>query len=142
MAARRRSDDPPPPPIIRVAPLGELQAYTVYEHELDTLARGSPGSTLLSFSYALIPVAITILVTLLSTTVSQVVFVVFVCAFLILLIAGVICLVLGWQTSGSTHTLVEQIKNRMPPPPTIQQTGGQEIEPAGPPPAGRSEGQP
>lgn len=42
-------------PVVRVAPLGELNAYTVYEHELDTLAKGSPGSHLLGIGYALIP---------------------------------------------------------------------------------------
>jgi len=107
--------------VIRVAPLGELKAYTVYEHELDTLARGAPGSTLLNFSYALIPVAITLLVTLLSTTVSATVLILFVCAFLIFLLAGIICLVLGWQTGWSNQGLINSIKNRMPPPPAIQQ---------------------
>jgi hypothetical protein len=42
-------------PVVRVAPLGELNAYAVYEHELDTLAKGSPSSHLLGISYALIP---------------------------------------------------------------------------------------
>lgn len=93
----------------------------VYEYELDALAEGSPGSVLLNFSYALIPVAVTILVTLLSTTVSPVVFTIFVCSFIIFLLAGTICLVLGWKTSESTRTLVEQIKSRMPPPPAIQE---------------------
>jgi hypothetical protein len=34
---------PPKPNPVRVAPLGELNAYTEYEHELDKLASGSPG---------------------------------------------------------------------------------------------------
>jgi hypothetical protein len=47
----------PQHPVIRVAPLGELNAYTVYEHELELLARGSPGGIFLNFALALLPLA-------------------------------------------------------------------------------------
>ncbi len=124
--ARKRAADQPPDPVIRYAPLGELKVYLVFEHELDMLAHGSPGSVFLNFAYALIPVAITILATLLSTDVSGTILVVFVCSFLIFLLAGIICLVVGWRGQLGTRALLEQIKNRMPPPPARQETPPEE----------------
>jgi hypothetical protein len=109
---------------------GELKAYTVYEHELDTLANGSPASVLLNLSYALIPVALTILVALLTTSVTDTVFVVFVCSFLVFLLAGIICLIVGWRSALGTRALAEQIKRRMPPLPELQQ-----LAPESPPPS-------
>jgi hypothetical protein len=35
-------EEKPAGPVIRYAPLGELRVYAVYEHELETLAHGSP----------------------------------------------------------------------------------------------------
>src|SRR2546421_12980669 len=43
-----RKKDSPPVPVVRVAPLGELKAYTVSEHELDKLESGSSVSDLLT----------------------------------------------------------------------------------------------
>jgi hypothetical protein len=52
----KKKDEPQPAqPVVRVAPLGELNVYTIYEHELVTLGQGSPGSVFLSFALALLP---------------------------------------------------------------------------------------
>jgi hypothetical protein len=111
--ARKKEETPP---VVRVAPLGELKAYTVSEHELDRLARGSVVSDLLTIAYALLSVAVTLLATLLSTTLDDLRLTHFFCAFLIFTIAGVICFIIGWRTRESVKSLVNEIKNRMPPP--------------------------
>src|SRR5438552_1880574 len=61
----------PTKPVVRVAPLGEIRAYTVYEHELDELAHGAWGSIHLNVGLALLPVAITICITLATITVES-----------------------------------------------------------------------
>ena len=58
-------------PVVRVAPLGELNAYAVYEHELDILASGSPGSNFLGISYALIPFSSAFLIALFGTDIPS-----------------------------------------------------------------------
>src|SRR5207248_6726060 len=122
------------------APLGELKVYMVTEEELDTLGRGSPGSVFLNFALALLPLSVAFLVTLLTTSISSVVgLVFFVCACLICFITGLICLVLAWQNHISTRAVVDKIKNRMPPAPPISQeapapgTGGETARVAKPP---------
>ena len=102
-------------PVIRVAPLGELNAYTIYEHELETLAEGSPGGLFLNFALALLPTAVGVIVTLRSGTMTDLNFMLFTSASIIFMIAGVICLALWRRTYKSVTTLVEEIKKRMPP---------------------------
>lgn len=111
---------PPKPnplqPVVRVAPLGELNAYAVYEHELDTLARGSPGSHLLGLSYALLPSSGAFVIAIFGTDIPSVrVFNVFVLTALVTGLAGAICLVLGVASHRSNTALVAEIKSRMPP---------------------------
>ena len=43
----RKGGKPPLPPVVRYAPLAELTVYSVYEHQLDLLAQGSPASLML-----------------------------------------------------------------------------------------------
>lgn len=120
MAAKSVSPAAPPPPpsgpVVRVAPLGELNAYTVYEHELDTLAAGSPGSNLLALSYALLPFAGALVIALIGTEIpSNRVYDAFVLGALVTGIAGGVCVVLGLAGYRSNKDLVAQIKGRMPP---------------------------
>ncbi len=105
----------PQQPVIRVAPLGELNAYTVYEHELETLALGSPAGLFLNFALALLPTALGIIVTLRSGAMTDLNFTIFTSAAIIFIVAGVICLTLWWRMHRSVRTLVEEIKRRMPP---------------------------
>jgi hypothetical protein len=46
-------------PPLRIAPLGELNAYVVYEHDLDRLAQGSPALVMLNFALFFLGVAAT-----------------------------------------------------------------------------------
>jgi hypothetical protein len=119
-------------PVIRVAPLGELNAYTIYEHELETLAEGSPGGLFLNFALALLPTAVGIIVALRSGTMTDLYFMLFTAASIIFLIAGAICLALWWRTHKNVTTLVEEIKKRMPLPLGIQ-TGPTALPASNPP---------
>jgi len=58
-------------PIVRVAPLGLLNAYPVYEYELDLLVAGSPGSQLLGLSYALIGFAVALAIAIFGTDINS-----------------------------------------------------------------------
>jgi hypothetical protein len=124
--AKKKTEGQPPPPVVRVAPLGELKAYTVSEHELERLARGSVGSDLLTIAYVLLSAAITLLVTILSAPLPQLHFILFFCSFLITTIAGIVCLIVGWRTRESARVLINEIKNRMPPPLAIQELSMQQ----------------
>lgn len=110
-----------PLPVIRVAPLGEIKAWVVLESELDVLERGSPSSIYLTFAVALLPTALSLFVAILSTTTSDRVFLTFLCVGVIFLIVGMLLLALWWQSHVSSRKLIEQIRNRMPPPPAIQE---------------------
>lgn len=115
--AKKKDESRPVLPLVRVAPLGELNVYPIYEHELETLGRGSTGSIYLNFSLALLPLSGSFLITLLSTAIStNAGLIFFICSSLISLLFGLLCLFLWWKTHINTKTLVEQIRNRMPPP--------------------------
>src|SRR4051812_16863528 len=106
-----------PAPVIRVAPLGELKVYEVAESELDQLAQGSPSALWLNFALALLPCAAGIVVTMISSNLSDLNFTLLTSVSLILVIAGVICLAFWLRTHEAPKDLLRQIKNRMPPPP-------------------------
>lgn len=112
---------PPKPspqvPVVRVAPLGALNAYPVYEYELDLLAAGSPGSQLLGASYALIGFAGALVIAIFGTDIpSDRTFTVFVLAAMVTGFGGGLCVLLGLRGFQSTKSLVAEIKSRMPPP--------------------------
>jgi hypothetical protein len=120
--AKKKED--PLQPIVRVASLGVLKAYTIQEHELDALARGSPGSVLFSFALAMLPLSGSFLITLLTTSIATTggqIF--FVCSCLITFLFGLLCLVLWWKTNVGIENLVQEIKNRMPAA-AVQETVG------------------
>lgn len=105
-------------PVVRVAPFGPLDAYPVYEYELDLLASGAPGSQLLGIAYALIGFAGALVIAIFGTDIpSDRVYSVFVLAALVTGLVGGICLVLGQKGFQTNHVLVAEIKRRMPPPP-------------------------
>jgi hypothetical protein len=104
-------------PVLRVAPLGELKVYTVTEAELDAIGRGSPGTVFLNFALALLPLSAAFVITLLSTTITQLgTLVFFVSACILCFLVGLLCLVLAVKYHTSTAKVIEKIKNRMPPP--------------------------
>lgn len=106
---------------MRVAPLGELRAYTISEHELERLEQGAPVSDLLTIGLCLLSAALTLLATLLSTSLSGTKLTLFFCALLITGLVGVICTLLGCRGRISTKELGRQIRSRMPDAPVVQQ---------------------
>jgi hypothetical protein len=128
LAARKKSDEQ----MVRIAPLGELRAYTISEHELEQLEQGAPVSDLLTIGLCLLSAALTVLATLLSTPLLQFTFTLFFCALLICGLGGGICTYLGWRMRTSTTKLVQQMRARMSDAPPIQQAAPQ--QPTGPPP--------
>lgn len=117
MAARKKSLDPR----FRVAPLGEVRAYTILEFELEKLEQGSPVSNLLTIGLCLLSAAVTLLTTLLSTVLPEKSFLLFFCAFLIFGSIGAICTFLGWRLRINTTELARQIRARMPDVPSLEQ---------------------
>jgi predicted neutral ceramidase superfamily lipid hydrolase len=116
-----QDDSLPVLPVIRVAPLGEIKIYQILEGELDRLANGPPESIYLNFALTLLPVSFTLLVTLLTTTIrSSRLYQSFVLIAAVTLIIGVILLILWARNRSSTRRLIEDIRNRMPPPPSLQ----------------------
>jgi hypothetical protein len=100
-------------PAIRVAPPRELNAYVVFEQQLDLLAQGSPSSLFLNFSLFFLGVAATSFGTLVSIPgTSDRAYYTFLIVFLVTLIAGAVLLVLWQRTHTSASRLIEEINRR------------------------------
>lgn len=120
MATRKLADDRPAPPIVRYAPLGELKVYEISEAELEKLEGGPPGQVHLSFALALLPAALTILVTLQTAEIrADRVYYGYWIAFWLLSVQGLTSLLRWWLTRGSLTRLVTEIRSRMPAKPGI-----------------------
>jgi hypothetical protein len=114
--ARRRDEEQPARLPVRFATLGEIRIYWVYEHELDTLAHGTANALFLNFALFLLPISITLLVTLLTTTIpSDRLFYGFLTVALTTAIAGILLLSLWWRSYKSAGDLLRTIQARMPP---------------------------
>lgn len=104
-------------PAIQRAPYRTLTIYEVSEDELKILEKGSPESIYLNFSIAMLPVAFTLMVTLLTTEIPsaglrslfQMIMVVF-------YVAGLFLFVLWYRTRSSVSDCVATIRERLHPP--------------------------
>lgn len=124
--ARRRNESRPDAPPLRFATFGEIMIYWVYEHELDALGAGSSASLFLNFALFLIPISITLIVSMLTTTIpSDRVFVGFLSVTVITAIAGILLLLLWWRSHKRSGELLMAIKARMPSQPSLQQTSAE-----------------
>jgi hypothetical protein len=56
---------------VRYAPLGELKVFELSEAELEKLEAGPQGQIHLNFALALLPAALTILITLQTVTITE-----------------------------------------------------------------------
>jgi hypothetical protein len=120
LAARKASDPRPAPPILLYAPLGQLKVYELSEAEFEQLAEGPAGQLHLNFALAMLPAALTILITLQTTTIaSDRAYLSYLVAFWALLVQGVISLLRWWWSSRSHSKLIRDIRARMPVRPVI-----------------------
>jgi glucan phosphoethanolaminetransferase (alkaline phosphatase superfamily) len=112
-------------PVIRVAPLGELRIYPITEAELDELERGSPASIHLNFALLFWGVAATLVVAILTTSIEPARrFYVFVIATCACIVAALLFSVLWFINHRDSKQLSKRIRERMPPPPAIQELSG------------------
>lgn len=103
-------------PAIRRARIDSLGIYEISESELQKLESGSPESNFLTFSVALLSIAISFTVTLTTTKIdSDRLFTTYISLTIIAYISGFILLILFWQKRMVTQSVICTIKNRMPP---------------------------
>jgi hypothetical protein len=108
---------------VRVAPLGELTAYTVYEHELDIIAAGSPATLSFNFAVALISIGASFVLTLTTTKIdSDRLFIVYLNLCIICLLAGIVMFAYWFRTRTSVVVMVAQIKERLVVPTPVQES--------------------
>jgi len=119
MSEQSQSESSPsqalPPVEIRRGAFARLTIYEVEESELEILSRGSPDSLYLNFAIFLISIALSFLVTLLTSEVSSRVFTVFVCVTVIGFLLGIFLLILWFRNRKSVSVLVQKIRDRLPP---------------------------
>jgi hypothetical protein len=125
-----KTSDHRPPPVVVYAPLGELKVYEISEAELEKLENGPPGQIHLSFALALLPAAMTILITLQTVTISDDRYYNgYLFAFWVFLVQGIISLVQWFFKNRSFRRLTKEIRARMPAKPGIPE---QILEPMAP----------
>jgi hypothetical protein len=71
MSARKATDPGRQLSPIKVAPLGELNAYTVHVHELDIIAAGSPATLAFNVAVVLVSISASFVITLTTTTITS-----------------------------------------------------------------------
>ncbi len=109
-------------PVINHIPPAELKLYTVVEQDLLALAKGSPSDLFLNFATALLGIAFTSAVTLMTTQIgSNKTLVFFVCALLVTFINGTLLLILWGKNHQSTKGILRRIMEPPLTPPAIQE---------------------
>ena len=102
-------------PKIRRGRVDSLSLYEITDYELDVLTTGSPSSIFLNFAIFLISVASSFLVALLSTTIANRVFTVFVVVTVLGFIIGIVLIGLWARNRKSMSEIIRRIKARIPP---------------------------
>ena len=98
------------------ARLGAITLYDVTEEELEIIERGSPSSNYLNFAIALLSVAISFCITLLTTKIEDDrTFNIFVIVCIVSAIAGIFLLFMWWRTSASSKDIFKRIRSRKNP---------------------------
>jgi NADH:ubiquinone oxidoreductase subunit K len=92
-----------------------VAVYEVTESELSILENGPPSSIYLNFSIFLLSVAVSFLITLLTTKIeSDRVFTIFVVVTAIGFIAGLLLLLIWYRSHRSLADIIQTIKKRIP----------------------------
>ena len=122
MPRERKTSEPKITPVIRVAPLGELKVFLITESELDELKRGSAASLAFNLFVFFFPIALSLLVTLLTTEIpSQRRWAMFAIFFSVSVVAAFVSLVTWLYQKRRSGDLAESIRNRMGPLQAIQE---------------------
>ena len=96
---------------------GRVDSYAIYEiteDELRDLETGSPSSLILNFSIFALSMAISFLTSILTTTVSERVFIVFTVLTTVGFLFGFGLLIYWWRTRVSIGEVVRRIRARIP----------------------------
>ena len=100
---------------IKRGKVDSLSVYEITDYELDILIKGSPSSLHLNFSIALLSVAASFFISLVTTTISDDrTFTVFCVATGIGGVAGIVLGFLWWNTRDAISSLATKIKARIP----------------------------
>jgi hypothetical protein len=109
-------------PMVRVAPIGELTAYTVLEYELDIIAAGSPANLAFNLAVASISIGVSFVLTLTTTTISSDrLFIVYLNLCIVCLFAGIVMFAYWFKTRTSVSSTVAKIKSRLVVPTPVQE---------------------
>lgn len=106
-------------PAVQVGAAPQLTVHQISDEELLRLASGPTGQLNLNFALALLPAALSILITLNTACFSDRLFYTYCVAFGVTSIQGLFHLLRWWFTAGSLNQLVADIKGRMPTKPGI-----------------------
>jgi hypothetical protein len=130
MPPKKPVDPRPAPPVVRYAPLGEVKVYELSEAELGQLENGPPGQIHLNFALALLPAALSLLITLQTVEIgNDRLYAGYLIAFWVFLVQGLISL-LRWRSASRNHqSLIQAIRARMPEKPGIPE----QVTEVGPP---------
>lgn len=102
-------------PEIRRGRFQRLTIFEISESELEILEAESPGSVYLNFAIGLLSVAISLSISLVSSTIaSNKVFIVFVIVCVVSYIAGFLLLWLWYRYYKSISRVADQIRKRLP----------------------------
>jgi hypothetical protein len=132
------SADDPFMPEIRRARFERLTIYEVSDGELDTLERGSPDALYLNIAIALLSVAVSLTVTLATTSgLDAKLYTFFAVCTVVGWVGGTILLLLWRRSRGKVVHCAQVIRNRLPPDglakplATLNTTGSEQLPPPG-----------
>ena len=99
---------------VNVGKLNSLNIYEVTEDELEKLETGGSDPIFLNFAIFSISVALSFLITLLTTKIdSSRIFIIFLVVTIMGFFAGFILLILWWRSRRSVKDLVKKIRDRI-----------------------------
>lgn len=103
-------------PEIRFGKIGVLKVHQITDEELNKMEQGSSHSILLNIGISVISIAISFLISLLTTKIeSDRLFIVFVLITISFFLAGIILVIIWWIQREPLKRLIQEIRNRMPP---------------------------
>ena len=103
-------------PEIHFGKIGILKVHQISDQELYSLEQGSGESLFLNFGIGVLSVAISFLISLLTTSATSVkLFCVFVVVTVVGFLSGLVFMILWWRTRISSQKLAKCIRDRMSP---------------------------